>query len=358
MSSETKTSTGIELTEKKPSDVQNNSDSCPPGQKKQPKFGIDGLALKGMIGTRDNKDPDDPDVYEYVNTIAKLGGVPGMMHKLGTDIDGIETSSLVARAEAFGENKIPDRRLKTFCELIFEALQDFTLILLLVSGTTQLLLAYIPATASSCDVYPSTHAWVEPFAIYMAVVVVCLVAAGTDYAKQQQMKEQQAKKNRMSKYNVRRSGKTVECQKTALLVGDIIDLEIGAIVPADAYFLKGKNLALDESALTGEPHLMNKSVDKPWLLSGTQVKNGTGTVMICAVGPLSVSGEITMQGRFFYFAIRCVCFCVCVCIFFYRVATVLPIVSLCSNLTHTNNIHVCIVFNFFLIFPFFCFHHL
>jgi magnesium-transporting ATPase (P-type) len=124
----------------------------------------------------------------------------------------------------YGANAIPDRRLKTFCELIFEALQDFTLILLLVSGTTQLLLAYIPATASSCDTYPSSHAWVEPFAIYMAVVVVCLVAAGTDYAKQLQMKEQQAKKNKMSKYSVQRDGKTIECQKTALVVGDIVSM--------------------------------------------------------------------------------------------------------------------------------------
>merc|ERR1712166_1300887 len=188
-----------------------------------------------------------------------------------------------------------DRKLKTFCELIFEALQDFTLILLLISGTVQLILGYTPQTASSCDVYPSSHAWVEPFAIYMAVVVVCLVAAGTDYGKQLQMKEQQAKKNKMSKYQVQRDGKTVTCQKTELCVGDIVDLAIGDIVPADAYFLKGKSFQLDESSLTGEPHLMNKTVAKPWLLSGTQVKNGAGTVMIIAVGPNSISGEITMK---------------------------------------------------------------
>merc|ERR1712166_1152160 len=188
-----------------------------------------------------------------------------------------------------------DRKLKTFCELIFEALQDFTLILLLINGTVQLILGYTPQTASSCDVYPSSHAWVEPFAIYMAVVVVCLVAAGTDYGKQLQMKEQQAKKNKMSKYQVQRDGKTVTCQKTELCVGDIVDLAIGDIVPADAYFLKGKSFQLDESSLTGEPHGMNKTVAKPWLLSGTQVKNGAGTVMIIAVGPNSISGEITMK---------------------------------------------------------------
>jgi magnesium-transporting ATPase (P-type) len=267
--------------------------SCPPNQKSSPKFSVEQDTLTRLIGTRENMDGDR---RAYATEIDAMGGVSGLMHKLGTDISGIDASTVAARTDMYGANAIPDRRLKTFCELIFEALQDFTLILLLVSGTTQLLLAYIPATASSCDTYPSSHAWVEPFAIYMAVVVVCLVAAGTDYAKQLQMKEQQAKKNKMSKYSVQRDGKTIECQKTALVVGDIVSMKIGDIVPADAYYIKGKNLALDESALTGEPHLMSKDGTKdPWLLSGTQVKAGKGEVMIVAVGPNSISGEITMK---------------------------------------------------------------
>jgi len=268
-------------------------ESCPPAQKNNPSFGIDKRTLKGLVGNRENL--NDAGEHDFVAEVAALGGVSGLLQKLGTDLAGINEETVAKRHDAYGFNKIPDRKLKTFFELIWGALQDPTLILLIASGSIQLLLAYIPATASTCDVYPSTHAWVEPFAIYMAVCVVCFVAAGTDYAKQLQMKEQQDKKNKMSKYSVTRDGKTVECQKTDLVVGDIVELGIGAIVPADAYFLTGKDFQLDESALTGEPHLMNKTTEKPWLLSGTQVKNGTGQVLIVAVGPLSVSGEITMK---------------------------------------------------------------
>ena len=291
-------SKSVELTAQSESKVSTTSgvySACPDQLKTSPKYTVDKDQLTGMVGTRDNKSETNPDVPAFVETIAGFGGVSGMMHALGTDINGIKVGTILSRQKEYGENKIPDRKLKTFCELIFEALQDFTLILLLISGTVQLILGYTPQTASSCDVYPSSHAWVEPFAIYMAVVVVCLVAAGTDYGKQLQMKEQQAKKNKMSKYQVQRDGKTVTCQKTELCVGDIVDLAIGDIVPADAYFLKGKSFQLDESSLTGEPHLMNKTVAKPWLLSGTQVKNGAGTVMIIAVGPNSISGEITMK---------------------------------------------------------------
>jgi magnesium-transporting ATPase (P-type) len=256
---------------------------------------LDKYALKKLVANRENKAKQDPDRHEFEFEMEKLGGVVGLMHKLGSDLSGIATSTIAGRTETYGQNSIPDRPLKTFCELIYEALQDYTLILLLVSGTTQLLLAYIPVTASSCDHYPSTHAWVEPFTIYMAVAVVCLVASGTDYGKQLQMKEQQDKKNKMSTYRVKRDGVAVTIEKSDLVVGDVVELEIGCIVPADAYFLKGKDLQLDESALTGEPHLMNKNPQKPWLLSGTLVKNGTGAVVIVAVGPLSVSGEITMK---------------------------------------------------------------
>lgn len=262
-------------------------------KKKNPSYGISKKQLQSLVLNRENQ--NDAGAYDFVKEVQDLGGVSGLLQKLGTDLGGINEETVQNRQDTFGPNKIPDRKLKTFFELIWEALQDPTLILLIASGSIQLLLAYIPATASTCDVYPSSHAWVEPFAIYMAVCVVCFVAAGTDYGKQLQMKEQQDKKNKMSKYNVTRDGKTIECQKTDLVVGDVVELEIGAIVPADAYFLTGTDLALDESALTGEPHLMNKSVEKPWLLSGTQVKNGQGQVVIVAVGPLSVSGSITMK---------------------------------------------------------------
>ena len=275
------------------SKVSTSYQTCDKKELKDLSFGITKKELQSLVLNRENQNATG--VHDFVKAVQDLGGVSGMLQKLGTDLNGINEDTKPKRQETFGMNKIPDRKLKTFFELIWEALQDPTLILLIASGSIQLLLAYIPATASTCDVYPSSHAWVEPFAIYMAVCVVCFVAAGTDYGKQLQMKEQQEKKNKMSKYRVTRDGKAVDVQKTDLVVGDVVELEIGAIVPADAYFLTGTDLALDESALTGEPHLMSKTVEKPWLLSGTQVKNGQGSVLIVAVGPLSVSGSITMK---------------------------------------------------------------
>jgi Ca2+-transporting ATPase len=55
-------------------------------------------------------------------------------------------------------------------------------------------------------------------------------------------------------------------------------------VSADGIFVEGFNLECDESALTGETEPLKKDVDHPFMLSGTQVCEGVGTMLVTAVG--------------------------------------------------------------------------
>lgn len=261
-----------------------------------------GFAKVSASRARDTNYNVTPEQLQAKVKTRKIGGsIEELMGELRVDLQGIDDATIEARANFFGPNTIPEARLKTFCELCFEALQDFTLILLMVSGTVQFILAYSSAeTAGPCHEFPSSTHWIEPFTIYLAVAVVCLVAAGTDYAKQGQLKRQQDASNKMTKYRVARRGKSqgFEIEKTEILVGEILHLQVGDIVPADGYFLKGADLQLDESALTGEPKLMKKdSVEDPWLLSGTKVQKGSGTILVMCTGKRSISGSITMDVR-------------------------------------------------------------
>ncbi|XP_075406594.1 plasma membrane calcium-transporting ATPase 2 isoform X13 [Tenrec ecaudatus] len=67
----------------------------------------------------------------------------------------------------------------------------------------------------------------------------------------------------------------------------------GDLLPADGIFIQGNDLKIDESSLTGESDQVRKSVDKdPMLLSGTHVMEGSGRMVVTAVGVNSQTGII------------------------------------------------------------------
>ncbi|NXG04736.1 AT2B1 ATPase, partial [Sakesphorus luctuosus] len=67
----------------------------------------------------------------------------------------------------------------------------------------------------------------------------------------------------------------------------------GDLLPADGVLIQGNDLKIDESALTGESDHVRKAVDKdPLLLSGTHVMEGSGRMVVTAVGVNSQSGII------------------------------------------------------------------
>ncbi|NWR04583.1 AT2B1 ATPase, partial [Paradoxornis webbianus] len=67
----------------------------------------------------------------------------------------------------------------------------------------------------------------------------------------------------------------------------------GDLLPADGVLIQGNDLKIDESALTGESDHVRKSLDKdPLLLSGTPGMEGSGRMVVTAVGVNSQSGII------------------------------------------------------------------
>jgi Mg2+-importing ATPase len=82
---------------------------------------------------------------------------------------------------------------------------------------------------------------------------------------------------------VRRDGRFEERPTAELVVGDVVDLELGDLLPADLTLLEADDLAADESALSGESVPVAKSAgDAAWL--GTTLVSGSGTGVVTAVG--------------------------------------------------------------------------
>ncbi|XP_030826195.1 LOW QUALITY PROTEIN: plasma membrane calcium-transporting ATPase 3-like [Camarhynchus parvulus] len=237
-----------------------------------------------------------------------LGGVPGLCRRLRTSpTDGLSEGppELERRRRTFGRNWIPPRRPKSLAALVWEALQDVTLVILEVAALVSLGLSfYAPpgaadeacgqASGGAEDAEGEAEAgWIEGAAILLSVACVVLVTASNDWSKERQFRGLQSRLEREQRVAVLRGGHLAQVPVADLVVGDVVQVKYGDLLPADGVLIQGNDLKIDESALTGESDHVRKSLDKdPLLLSGTHVMEGSGRMVVTAVGVNSQSGII------------------------------------------------------------------
>lgn len=137
--------------------------------------------------------------------------------------------------------------------------------------------------------------WLEGVSIILAVVIISAVTAGNDYMKEKQFRKLNDIATRKN-VNVLRKGEHINMNVYDLLVGDIVQVETGEIISVDGLVFNSSRMSLDESSVTGESDLVKKEdfeVGKkcnPWLISGSRVMEGTGYMIVLAVGINSQEG--------------------------------------------------------------------
>uniref|UniRef100_A0A8C7U951 Calcium-transporting ATPase n=1 Tax=Oncorhynchus mykiss TaxID=8022 RepID=A0A8C7U951_ONCMY len=227
------------------------------------------------------------------------GDVEGLCTRLRTSpIHGLggHADDIARRKEEFGQNVIPPKKPKTFLQLVWEALQDVTLIILEVAAIISLGLSfYRPPDAAGGveDEGEADAGWIEGAAILLSVVCVVLVTAFNDWSKEKQFRGLQSRIEQEQKFTVVRGGQVVQVHVAEIVVGDVAQVKYGDLLPADGVLIQGNDLKIDESSLTGESDHVKKTLDNdPMLLSGTHVMEGSGKILITAVGVNSQTGII------------------------------------------------------------------
>uniref|UniRef100_A0A4W6E236 Calcium-transporting ATPase n=1 Tax=Lates calcarifer TaxID=8187 RepID=A0A4W6E236_LATCA len=236
------------------------------------------------------------------------GGVEGLCKRLKTSpTEGLAGAQpdLDKRREIFGKNLIPPKKPKTFLQLVWEALQDVTLIILEIAALISLGLSFYHPPGESggetCgaaaggveDEGEADAGWIEGAAILLSVVCVVLVTAFNDWSKEKQFRGLQSRIEQEQKFQVVRGSQVIQLPVADIVVGDIAQIKYGDLLPADGVLIQGNDLKIDESSLTGESDHVRKSADKdPMLLSGTHVMEGSGRMVVTAVGVNSQTGII------------------------------------------------------------------
>ncbi|XP_042622238.1 plasma membrane calcium-transporting ATPase 1-like isoform X1 [Cyprinus carpio] len=284
--------------------MANNTADHPPGNSvaevdHEGDFGITTMQLRELMELRSS---------EAVNKIAECyGDVQGICRRLKTSpVEGLSgnPADLEKRHTAFGKNFIPPKKPKTFLQLVWEALQDVTLIILEVAAIISLGLSFYhpqgegndncgQASGGVEDEGEAQAGWIEGAAILFSVIIVVLVTAFNDWSKEKQFRGLQSRIEQEQKFTVIRMGQVIQIPVAEIVVGDIAQIKYGDLLPADGILIQGNDLKIDESSLTGESDHVRKSLEKdPMLLSGTHVMEGSGRMVVTAVGLNSQTGII------------------------------------------------------------------
>lgn len=209
------------------------------------------------------------------------------------------------RKRVYSDNRIPEKKGKTFLQLVWITYNDKVLILLSIAAVVSLAIGLYETFGG----HGQGVEWVEGVAIIVAITIVVLVGSLNDWQKERQFaKLNKKKQDRVVK--VVRSGKTVEISVFDILSGDVVHLEPGDLIPVDGILIQGYDVKCDESQATGESDIIRKqggddvyeAIENgeklkkadPFIQSGARVMEGMGTYMATSTGIHSSYGKTLM----------------------------------------------------------------
>ena len=204
------------------------------------------------------------------------------------------TSSQIAELQAkYGENKLREKKKKTNLQRFFEQFKDVMILILIAAAVVSFVLACIEGNPKE---------FFEPALILLIVILNAMMGVIQESKAEKAL---DALKNMSAPHaRVIRNGVEEVIDASLLVPGDIIKLEAGDFVPADARLLKSVSLKSEESALTGESVPSEKDAEvvidqkSPigdrinMVFSGCSITYGTATAVVTATGMDTEMGKI------------------------------------------------------------------
>ena len=212
-----------------------------------------------------------------------------VFEKLDTSSHGLASKEAEYRIEKYGLNSLPEKKPTPLIRIFLGQFNSpLILILLGASAVTYLI-------GETADAY------------IISAILVFNAIVGTIQEGRAQNTLSALKKFIETKANVIRDGMELSISDREVVPGDIIDLEEGDKVPADARVIISQSLKLDESSLTGESESVFKISDsitqdtvtvgdqKNMVFKGTHVVSGNGKAVVVSTGTATVIGKIAKE---------------------------------------------------------------
>lgn len=216
--------------------------------------------------------------------------VEELYKELDTNINGLTEEEASKRLEEYGENKLAERKKKSNLIIFLNQFNDLMIILLIFAAVFSAVISYIQK---------------ESYADSVIILIIVVINATLSFIEEKKADKAIEELNKMfiTNNNVIRDGKKETIDVRKIVPGDIIELEAGDYVSADARIISSEALEVNESTLTGESKSIKKdNIDiteekelyerKNMVYAGCNVTNGHAFVVVCSTAMDTELGKI------------------------------------------------------------------
>ena len=229
-----------------------------------------------------------------------LNSAEDVIRTVGSNENGLTATEAEERIAKNGKNKLIEAKKESLLHRFFKQLCEPMTIILLVAA----------AISAGVEIYEGIHAGHMGFpsdvVIILAVVLINAILGVFQESKAEKAIEALQEMSK-AQSKVIRDGKQISVASEDLVVGDIIVLEAGDSVPADARIIECASLKIEEAALTGESVPVDKRADaldpgtggdvalgdrKNMVFMGSTVVYGRGKAVVTATGMQTEMGKI------------------------------------------------------------------
>lgn len=216
--------------------------------------------------------------------------VEELYKELNTSISGLTEEEANKRLEKYGENKLVERKKKSNFIIFLNQFNDLMIILLIFASVFSAVISYIQK---------------ESYADSVIILIIVVINATLSFIEEKKADKAIEELNKMfiTNNNVIRDGKKETIDVRKIVPGDIIELEAGDYVSADARIISSEALEVNESTLTGESKSIKKDNNditeekelyerKNMVYAGCNVTNGHAFVVVCSTAMNTELGKI------------------------------------------------------------------
>ena len=210
-----------------------------------------------------------------------------------SQIAGLTTNEAQQRLEKFGKNELPKKKPTPLVVQFLKQFCDIMIIILFIAAAISITIAIVEKTYEDM---------IDGFIILAIVFANAILGFVQELNAQKEMKALLSMSEPECK--VKRDGEIVKVHSSEVVVGDIVVLEAGDIIPADLRLVDSANLKCDESSLTGESVAVEKNFKaickgktaladrKNMAYKGSVVTIGRAEGVVVAVGKDTELGKI------------------------------------------------------------------
>jgi Ca2+-transporting ATPase len=165
------------------------------------------------------------------------------IHQIDSNLEsGLTAVEAARRLEEYGQNELVERAGRSAWSILLEQFTGIMVVILIISAVISAILGET----------------IDAIVIMVIVVLNAVLGFVQEYRAERAMAA--LKRMAVPHVRVRRDGRLQEVTALSLVPGDIIQLETGNSVPADARLVESANLRVQESVLTGESEAVEKDI--------------------------------------------------------------------------------------------------